>query len=101
MQMRSIAGLLLGLLVAATPVQAQWLKYPTPGIPRTPDGRPNLSARAPRTADGKPDFSGVWGFDGGPSMFYLPAGLKPNESNPGLPTSSRNGARTSGAGISK
>ena len=39
---------------------AQWLGYPTPGIPRTPDGKPNLSAPAPKTADGKPDLSGVW-----------------------------------------
>ena len=39
---------------------AQWLDFPTPGTPRTPDGKPNLSAPAPRTADGKPDLSGVW-----------------------------------------
>jgi len=44
----------------ALPLAAQWLNYPTPGIPRTPDGKPNLSAPAPRTADGKPDLSGVW-----------------------------------------
>ena len=51
-----ICAWLLGL-----PVSAQWLNYPTPGIPRTKDGKPNLSAPAPRTADGKPDFSGMWG----------------------------------------
>src|SRR5437667_1489741 len=39
---------------------AQWLHYPTPGIPRLPDGKPNLSAPAPKTPDGKPDFSGIW-----------------------------------------
>jgi hypothetical protein len=44
----------------STGVYAQWLDFPTPGIPRTPDGKPNLSAPAPRTADGKPDLSGVW-----------------------------------------
>jgi len=38
----------------------QWLNYPTPNVPRTPDGKPNLSAPAPRTADGKPDFTGLW-----------------------------------------
>jgi hypothetical protein len=38
----------------------QWLKYHTPGIPRTKDGKPDLSAPAPRTADGKPDFTGLW-----------------------------------------
>ena len=39
---------------------AQWPSYPTPGIPRTPDGKPNLSAPAPRTPDGKPDLTGIW-----------------------------------------
>jgi hypothetical protein len=39
---------------------AQWLKFPTPAVPRTANGSPNLSAPAPRTAEGKPDFSGVW-----------------------------------------
>jgi len=81
-QTLSRAGLILALLVVASPLHAQWLNHPTPGIPRTSDGKANFSAPAPRTPDGKPDFSGVWGFDGGPSMFYLPAGLKPNEIKP-------------------
>jgi hypothetical protein len=38
----------------------QWIDYPTPGIPRLPDGKPDLSAPAPRTPEGKPDLSGVW-----------------------------------------
>jgi hypothetical protein len=42
------------------PAAAQWLNYPTPGIPRTADGKPNLSAPTPRTTDGKPDLSGMW-----------------------------------------
>src|SRR5262244_2434182 len=44
----------------AMPLAAQWQNYPTPGIPRTPDGKPNLTAPAPRTPDGKPDLSGIW-----------------------------------------
>lgn len=40
--------------------RAQWLHYPTPGIPRTRDGKPNLSAPAPRASNGKPDLSGLW-----------------------------------------
>ena len=39
---------------------AQWLNYKTPGIPRLPDGKPNLSAPAPKTAEGKPDLTGLW-----------------------------------------
>lgn len=39
---------------------AQWLNYPTPGTPRTRDGKANLTAPAPRAPDGKPDLSGVW-----------------------------------------
>ena len=41
-------------------MHAQWIHYPTAGIPRLADGKPNLSAPTPRTKDGKPDFSGVW-----------------------------------------
>src|ERR1700680_4353819 len=48
------------LLSTLVPVSAQWLHYPTPGIPRTPDGQPNLSAPAPKPPDGKPDLSGIW-----------------------------------------
>jgi hypothetical protein len=47
-------------LTLSTPAHAQWLHYPTPGIPRDAGGKPNLSAPAPRTADGKPDLSGIW-----------------------------------------
>jgi hypothetical protein len=39
---------------------ARWLNYPTPGTPRTPDGKPNRSARAPRASNGKPGLSGLW-----------------------------------------
>lgn len=46
--------------VMCVSAQAQWLNFPTPGIPRTRDGKPNLTAPVPRTAEGKPDLSGVW-----------------------------------------
>jgi len=48
------------LLTSTLPAAAQWLSLPTPGIPRTADGKPNLAAPAPRSADGKPDLNGLW-----------------------------------------
>jgi hypothetical protein len=57
--MRVVVGLTICLIWS--PLSAQWLNYPTPGIPRLQDGKPNLTAPAPRTADGKPDLSGIWG----------------------------------------
>jgi len=47
-------------VVFSATAEAQWLNFPTPGTPRTRDGKPNLAAPAPRAADGKPDLSGVW-----------------------------------------
>lgn len=50
----------IALLAGPVCVDAQWLNHRTPGIPRTADGKPNLSAPAPRGADGKPNLSGLW-----------------------------------------
>ena len=47
-------------LAASNPLLAQWAALQSPGVPRTADGKPNLSAPTPRTADGKPDFSGLY-----------------------------------------
>jgi hypothetical protein len=65
------------LILAVVPLSAQWLKVPTPGLPRTADGKPNLTAPAPRTADGKRDITGLW-MPGGGYVFNLIKDLPPN-----------------------
>ena len=55
------APLAIVMVVAlSASLHAQWLNYPTRGVPRTLDGKPDLSGPAPRAADGKPDLSGIW-----------------------------------------
>src|SRR4051794_20732930 len=76
---KSLLAVLPLLLMNTSPLEAQWLKHPTPGTPRARDGTPNLSAAAPKAPDGKPDFSGVWGFDAGPALIYAVGDLKPDE----------------------
>ena len=49
----------LTLAGACLCAQAQWLNNPTPGAPRTADGKVNMAGPAPR-ANGKPDLSGIW-----------------------------------------
>jgi hypothetical protein len=60
---RFIAVALL-MACSGAPVAAQWINYPTPGMPRTADGKPDLTALAPRTLDGRPDLSGLWNIGG-------------------------------------
>jgi hypothetical protein len=71
--------LALGCVVVTgvVPLVGQYLKYPTANVPRTADGKPNLTAPSPRTPNGRPDFSGLWFTDdalpckesGGPAFF--------------------------------
>jgi hypothetical protein len=57
---RFVVAVVIAFVAAPVAGRAQWLTYPTDGIPRTRDGKPNLSAPAPRLPDGKPDLSGIW-----------------------------------------
>ena len=69
-------------VAVGVPVGAQWLNYPTPGIPRTADGKPNLAAAAPRLSDGKPDLSGLWNRISPKYSRNIAADLKPGDVQP-------------------
>ena len=69
-------------VVLSAPLAAQWLNQPTPGIPRTSEGKPNLAAPAPRTPDGKPDLSGLWNKISPKYARNIAADLKPEDIQP-------------------
>jgi hypothetical protein len=58
--LRAIASPIVFVLLTGGSASAQWVNIRLPGTPRTPDGKPNLTAPVPRTADGTPDLSGLW-----------------------------------------
>jgi hypothetical protein len=79
-----VAAAAVAMLLAVSPTAtAQWHGYPTPGIPRTPDGKPNLFAPLPRTPDGKPDLSGIWLSTR--ARFDISLGMKPGDVVPFQP----------------
>jgi|HubBroStandDraft_4_1064222.scaffolds.fasta_scaffold71017_2 hypothetical protein len=63
-----IRRVVFAVLTCAVFASAQWLDQPTPGIPRTADGKPNLAAPVPKAIDGKPDLSGLWERVRGPNQ---------------------------------
>jgi hypothetical protein len=69
--MGRVALLAATLCLLPTSLVAQWLDFRTPGIPRMPDGTPNLTAPAPRAPDGMPDLSGTWQPETNPYRFDL------------------------------
>ena len=66
-------------LIAASLASAQWLNYPTAGIPRTANGKANLSAPVPKKANGQPDLSGIWLVPGIKYLISIAADLKPGD----------------------
>ena len=70
--MRTIAGAAILISILCGPLAAQWFHYPTPGMPRTADGKPDLAAPAPKAADGHPNLSGVWSADTRPLQVIAP-----------------------------
>jgi hypothetical protein len=58
--MRGTGKCLAIAFVLSIAARAQWLNYHDPNVPRTRDGKVNLSAATPKDPSGKPDLSGVW-----------------------------------------
>jgi hypothetical protein len=65
--MKRLLSSLAVVILTGVGVSAQWQNVPRTAVPRTPDGKINLSAPAPRLPDGKIDLSGVWN----PPVGYL------------------------------
>jgi hypothetical protein len=73
---RLLQFILACLLLSCLTAHAQWPPYPTPDVPLTADGKPDLDAPPPKTPWGDPDLSGIWeryGGFGGPADEEEPA----------------------------
>ncbi len=52
--LRRIGFVVFALAIMAQALSAQWLNYPTPGLPRLPNGKPDLAAKPPRARTESP-----------------------------------------------
>src|SRR5688572_9315806 len=77
--MKACAATVLAIIISGAVPAAQWLAQRTPAIPRTADGKPNLTAPSPRAPDGKPDLSGLWVKASPKYARNIAADLKPSE----------------------
>ena len=64
------------------PVLAQWFELPTAGLPRTADGKPDLTAPEPLLPDGTSNLSGIWHRGTGRYYNNVAADLKPADVQP-------------------
>ena len=69
MRIQRVGMSIIGMVIACAYAHAQWANYPDTRIPRTKDGKPNLTAPAPRV-NGKPDLSGLWQAERSPKGEY-------------------------------
>src|ERR1700683_2206678 len=74
---KALAAVAMLLVFAPVGLPPQWPPYPTAGVPKTADGKPDLTGPVPRTANGKPDLSGVWQYVRGPMPPGTPAPATP------------------------
>jgi hypothetical protein len=76
----TLAALVVGWAGMAT-AHAQWEPFKDKNMPRTPDGKVDLTAPPKKAADGKPDLSGFWMPDGSGvrHLMNLAADMKPGE----------------------
>jgi len=81
-QTTAVLAAVFALFILPASANGQWLNYKTPGIPRTPDGKPDLAAPAPKMPDGKPDLSGIWQANSGGYTVNVASDLKPGEVRP-------------------
>ena len=76
--MRGYIRLAVAFAFVCLSANAQWHNQPTPGAPRTPDGKVDMSGPVPHV-NGKPDLSGIWQAEAeprGPGLYGL--GESPN-----------------------
>jgi hypothetical protein len=94
-----LAAILAGV---STSSLAQWPAYPTPRVPKTATGEPDLNAPAPRASNGKPDLSGIWQNPRGAAAaaaFVNASGVPLPPSAPTPPNAGMNLFRDIGTGV--